>query len=226
MTTLIFDIETVGEDFEALDPTTQEHLLRGTRTEEERDKERASLGFHPVTARVVTVATIEAENERAAVYYLTPGAAPAKSVEAATEFVSAGTEKQLLEIFWARIAKVERFVTFNGRGFDCPFLLIRSAVNGVRPSKNLMPDRYRSQAHIDLMEKLTYLGAARRRYSLHTWCRAFGIASSKEGGVTGGDVGGLFAQGRYMDIARYCLRDVRATLELYRAWDAFLNLPG
>ena len=226
MATIIFDIETVGETFEALDPTAQEHLLRGAKNDEERDRERASLGFHPVTAQVVTVGMAEEGSEKAAVYYLTPGRPPEKKVAEETEFVAVGTEKQLLELFWARIAKAERFVTFNGRSFDCPFLLVRSAVNGVRPSRNLMPDRYRSQAHIDLMEKLTYLGATRRRFSLHMWCRAFGIKSSKEEGVSGADVKDLFAQGRHMDIARYCLRDVLATRELFRVWNAYLNLPG
>jgi hypothetical protein len=32
------------------------------------------------------------------------------------------------------------------------------------------------------------------------------------------DVGNLIAEGKYRDIAEYCLRDVRATVELYRIW--------
>jgi len=226
MPKIIFDIETVGHDFDELDPVTQEHLLRYARTEEEEQKERDALSFYPVTARVVTVAMLEEESEKAFVYYVAPGQPLDTKVEGKTEFVAAANEKQLLELFWQRMAKYDQFITFNGRGFACPFLLIRSAVNKVKPSRNLMPDRYRSQAHIDLMEKLTYLGATRRRFSLHMWCQAFGIKSSKEEGITGADIKGLFEAGRYLDIARYCLGDVAATRELFRAWDAYLNLPG
>jgi len=200
--------------------------LRSSKTDEEKEKERGSLGFYPVVARVVTIGMIEEETDKAHVYYLTPGQPPAKTTEGMTEFFAVSTEKQLLELFWARVAKAEQFITFNGRGFDCPFLLVRSAVNGVKPSRNLMPDRYRSQAHCDLMEKLTYLGATRRRFSLHMWCQAFGIESSKEEGVTGADVQPLFKEGRHLDIARYCLRDVVATRALYRVWSTYLNLAG
>jgi hypothetical protein len=31
-------------------------------------------------------------------------------------------------------------------------------------------------------------------------------------------VGDLLAEGRHREIAEYCLRDVRATVELYRIW--------
>ncbi len=226
MAKIIFDIETVGHAFDELDATTQAHLLRGAKTEEDEQKERDSLAFYPVTARVVTVAMLEEESDKAFVYYLTPEEAPQKTKQDQTELVSVSSEKQLLELFWARLAKYDQFVTFNGRGFDCPFLLVRSAINKVKPTRNLMPDRYRSQVHIDLMEKLTYLGATRRRFSLHTWCRAFGIKSPKEQGIEGGDIKDLFKEHRYLDIASYCLGDVFATRELFRAWDAYLNLPG
>ncbi len=225
MAKIIFDIETVGLEFDELDATTQAHLLRGAKTEEDEQKERDSLAFYPVTARVVTAAMLEEESDKAFVYYLVPDQPPAKNTQGQVEYVAAGDEKQLLELFWARMAKYDQFITFNGRGFDCPFLLIRSAINRVKPTRNLMPDRYRSQAHIDLMEKLTYLGATRRRFSLHMWCRAFGIKSPKED-VEGGDIKDLFKEGRYLDIARYCLGDVLATRELFRAWEAYLNLPG
>ena len=36
--------------------------------------------------------------------------------------------------------------------------------------------------------------------------------------VTGMDVNTLLAEGKYREIAEYCLRDVRATVELYRVW--------
>jgi len=36
--------------------------------------------------------------------------------------------------------------------------------------------------------------------------------------VTGSDMNLLLAQGRFRDIAEYCLRDVKATVLLYQIW--------
>ena len=134
-----------------------------------------SLSFYPVTAQIVTVALLDSETDKGFIYYQTPGKPPERLIENNTEFIGVPHEKQLLELFWAKMEKVEQFITFNGRSFDCPFLIVRSAVQRVKPTKNLMPDRYRSNAHIDLMEKLTFLGASRRRFSLHIWCNALGL---------------------------------------------------
>ena len=54
------------------------------------------------------------------------------------------------------------------------------------------------------------------------WCKTFGIKSPKEG-ITGYDVKNLFADKRYLDIARYCLGDVRATKELFGYWENYIK---
>ena len=48
--------------------------------------------------------------------------------------------------------------------------------------------------------------------------KAFGIESPKAFGVTGNDVNDLMREGRFREIAEYCLRDVKATVSLYRIW--------
>lgn len=225
MSKIIFDIETVGASIGDFDASTQEYLLKYAKTEEEEQVVKDSLSFYPVTAQVVTIAMLEVETDKSFVCYKTPDRPPERTVENNAEYLAVPHEKQVLELFWKKIEKYDQFITFNGRGFDCPFLLIRSAINQLKPSKNLMPDRYRSTAHIDLMEKLSFLGASRKRFSLHMWCHAFGIKSPKEEGVTGLDVKDLYSEEKYFDIARYCLRDVGATKELFLYWDKYLNLP-
>jgi hypothetical protein len=37
------------------------------------------------------------------------------------------------------------------------------------------------------------------------------------------DVSTLMAEGKFREIAEYCLRDVRATVELYRIWKERLS---
>ncbi len=226
MAKIIFDIETVGLDIDSLDDVSKESMLKYAKTDEEEKEIRDSTSFYPLTAQIVTIAMLELESQNAFVYYQTPGEQPKKTVEDQTEYYSAVNEKQLLEFFWSRMEKYDQFITFNGRSFDCPFIMIRSGINRIKATRNLMPDRYRSGAHIDLMEKLTFLGASRRKFSLHMWCMAFGIKSPKDEGVTGLEVKDLFNKGRYFDIAKYCLGDVAATKELYLYWDKFINFPG
>lgn len=226
MAKIIFDIETIGEKIESFDQTTQEYLLKYAKTDEEEQLIKDSLSFYPVTAQIATIGMFELESDKGFVYYQTPNQQPSKSVENHTEYVSATHEKQLLELFWSKIEKYDQFITFNGRSFDCPFIMLRSAIHHLKASRNLMPDRFRSNVHIDLMEKLTFQGASRKKFSLHMWCTAFGIKSPKDEGITGLDVKGLFEQGKYLDIARYCLRDVQATKELYQYWDKYINFPA
>jgi hypothetical protein len=94
-------------------------------------------------------------------------------------------------------------------------LMVRSAQLGVAPSRNLVPNRYALEDHCDLLDVLTFHGATRDRYSLDYWCRRFDIESPK-GSIDGSQVARAYRDGRIEDIGEYCLRDVRATGELFR----------
>ena len=90
----------------------------------------------------------------------------------------------MLEKFWEISRQYDEFISFNGRSFDVPFMMLRSAINKIRPSKNLMGNRYLDRQrddslHIDLFDQLNFQGAVRRRDSLHLYTRAFGIESPK-----------------------------------------------
>ena len=106
-------------------------------------------------------------------------------------------------------------MSFNGRGYDGPVLMIRSAQLGVTPSRNLVPYRYDLSDHCDLMEVLSFQGATRDRFSLDYWCRRFDVESPK-GKIDGSQIARAYREGRIEDIGEYCLRDVRATAELFR----------
>ena len=106
-------------------------------------------------------------------------------------------------------------ITYNGRGYDGPMLMVRSAQLGVTPSRTLVPNRYAIEDHCDLMDTFSFFGASRDRYSLDYWCRRFDVESPK-GSIDGSQVARAYRDGRIEDIGEYCLRDVRATAELYR----------
>ncbi|MDD2646969.1 MAG: ribonuclease H-like domain-containing protein [Patescibacteria group bacterium] len=128
----------------------------------------------------------------------------------------------------AGVKNYDECVSFNGRAFDAPFLMIRSAINNIRPTVNLMPNRYlESQKfgikHVDLYDQLSFYGAVRKKGSLHLWTRAFGIKSPKDGEINGHEVGKLFQDKKYLDIARYNAGDLVATKELYEIWNKYLR---
>jgi uncharacterized protein YprB with RNaseH-like and TPR domain len=221
MSRIIFDIETVGMDFDSLEPSSQEYLLKWAETDEDEQKVKESLSFYPLTGEIVSIGMLNPDTNKGAVYFQTPGDLLLPFEEDGIRF-ECGTEKEVLEKFWSTIKAYDSFITFNGRCFDCPFIIIRSAVNKVKSTRDLMPNRYNG-AHIDLLDQLTFYGATKRRFSLDMWCKTFNIKSPKADGITGYEVGDLFRAKRYVDIARYCAGDLRATRELFLIWESHIK---
>jgi DNA polymerase elongation subunit (family B) len=232
MATLVFDIETIGESWEKMDTTTHEVLSRWitktakTKIEEESQLAdlKEGLGFSPLTGRIIAIGVYDVERKQGAVYYTGEGTETDEDLDG--YMLKQRNEKEMLEDFWEGAKSYDTFVTFNGRGFDVPFLLHRSIVCGVMPTCDLMEGRYLYQQkgvhHVDLQDQLTFYGAMFKRPSLHLFCRAYGIESPKGEGISGDDVAKLFQEKKFLDIARYNARDVTATTELYEKWLMYL----
>jgi DNA polymerase elongation subunit (family B) len=216
MSRVIFDIETVGRDFESLDEPVREYLLRWAESDDEKKEVMESLSFYPLTGEIITIGMLNPDTGKGVVYFRSSGA-PLLPFEEEGIRYETGTEEEIIGKFWETIKSFDQFITFNGRSFDCPFIMIRSAVHRIKPLRDLMPNRY-GDAHIDLLDQLTFYGASRRKFSLDMWCRLFGIKSPKEDGITGYQVKELFQASRHIDIARYCAGDLRATGELLAVW--------
>jgi 3'-5' exonuclease len=224
MSSVVFDIETIGLPIESFDEQQIDYLLKFAETPEQKEAELQKLALYPLTARIITIAMLNPDTLGGKVYYLSDEHDPHLSDDGKVEFVP-GDEKMILTNFWETIRRYDRFITFNGRTFDCPFILIRSAILGIRATRNLMPYRYGTGEHCDLLEQLTFYGAS-RKFNLDFYCKAFGIRSPKSDGITGLDLAPLFEAGRFRDIARYCLGDVIATAELFHRWNQSLNSAG
>lgn len=234
MSRLIFDIETIGEDFDSLDETTQEVLQAWIRKEAANEEEFQSelaqlkdgLGFSPLTGEIAAIGVYDYDRDRGVVYYQAPGEENAEFEEGNISFKQM-TEQEMIAQFWKAASHYDEFVTFNGRQFDAPFLAVRSAIHKIKPTQDLMEGRYlyqqRKCRHVDLFDQLTFYGAMRKKGGLHLWARAFGIKSPKADGVTGDDVARLFKEKKFKDIARYNVGDLHATKELYRYWEKYLK---
>ena len=183
MSRIIFDIETAGKDFNSLEPAVQDYLLKWADTEDEKKEVKDSLSFYPLTAEIVTIGMYDPDNNKGFVFFQN-NADPLLPLEEEDMRYETGTEQEIIRKFWDTIKGYKQFITFNGRGFDCPFILVRSAMHKIRPVRDLMPNRY-GDTHIDLFDQLSFFGATRRKFSLDMWCRTFGIKSPKSEGVTG-----------------------------------------
>jgi 3'-5' exonuclease len=231
MATIVFDIETSALPLENFDEAQQEYLFREAEKlaeEPARETKRAEIrqqfNLWPFTAQVVCVAMLNADTQRGQVLFLAEDFEEAGAEAGPVEFMPCADEFELLTAFWDVAKHYDNVVTFNGRGFDVPFIYLRSALLNVPISKkNWLGYRYAVEPHCDLAEQFTFYSVsgrdgAARRFNLDFYCKAFGIESPKSHGVTGRDVNTLMAEGKFREIAEYCLRDVRATVELYRIW--------
>jgi DNA polymerase elongation subunit (family B) len=231
MAKLVFDIETSALPLENFDAAQQEYLFREAERltdEPARLARRAEIqqffSLWPFTAQVVCLAMLNAETLRGQVLFTAEDHEENAAAGGPVEFVPCADEAELLTAFWDVARRYDSIVTFNGRGFDVPFLYLRSALLNVAISrKDWLGYRYQTDPHCDLAEQFTFYGVsgrdgAARRFNLDFYCKAFGIDSPKSHGVTGKDVTTLLAERKYREIAEYCLRDVRATVELYRVW--------
>ena len=209
--TIALDIETVGCEWDELASEVQTYLRERERDESKRDDVPNRLGLNPGTGRVVAIGIWYVDEARGVVLAEGPDAEWTAFDEHAQ--ILRGPEPVLLREFWKVVRDAGTIVTFHGRGFDGPYLMIRSAIVGVEPTRNLVPYRYSVREHCDLLEILTFWGS-RPQYKFEFWCRQFGIASPKRD-VQGADVAALVREGRILEVARYCLGDARATAELY-----------
>ncbi|HTP14198.1 MAG TPA: ribonuclease H-like domain-containing protein [Bacteroidota bacterium] len=222
MSRVVVDIETVGEPLESFDDVQQEYLLKFSDTEEKKAETIQKFSLYPTTAHIIVIGMLNPDTGHGKVLFQSEQPVDATSDDGSI-LLRSGTETELLSQFWLDLAHYEQFITFNGRGFDCPFLMLRSAILGVQPSRNLMPYRYDSKIHCDLLEQLTFYGAL-RKFNLDFYCKSFGIESPKSHGITGLDLRDLYEQKRFREIAEYNLGDLRATAELFRRWEKYLNV--
>lgn len=221
MSRVVVDIETVGFDFEDYDKRSQEYLLKFAETEEQKEDVKNKLALYPLTGEIVTIGMLNPDTGKGVVLFQDKGKKIEKFEEDGIVY-EAGTEEEILKKFWDIVKTYNQIITFNGRGFDGPFLMLRSAVHKISVSKNMLGYRYDAKEHCDLMEQLTFYGAT-RKFNLDFYAKSFGIKSSKEDGIDGSMVGDLYKKGKYLEVARYCLRDLVATKELYEYWDKYLR---
>ncbi|MEA2162481.1 MAG: 3-5 exonuclease [Thermoanaerobaculia bacterium] len=217
MKKLVIDIETVGTPWEELDSYVREYLIKGL-SEGDAEETRRAGGLSPFRGRIIAIGVINIEDGRSCAMYEVPGQTQLSIEKNGQRTYMSGSEKQILEKFWEFFDSDSRFITFNGRQFDGPFLMIRSAINGIVPKRDLVGYRYGFHPNCDLREVLNFFGTTNSRqfkFNLDLACKVFGVETSKGEGLDGRSVETWYRAGRHREIADYCLDDVRATAALY-----------
>lgn len=154
--------------------------------------------LYPWTARVIALGWCEQGDEVAQVRVCN----------------SDGTERDMLAEFWSRVwdqrtNSVTPLVTFNGRSYDLPLLMVRSRLLGI-PYPALNVDRYRSP-HPDLIRILTFDGVLDYR-SLTWFAKRFGL--NTDDAFSGKEIAQLHADGNWDAITKHCESDVLLTRQL------------
>ncbi len=218
---LVFDIETVPDsELRDMPPTIvktlSEHCERN-----ERDQGLV-MGLSPFFGKTVSLAFGEGEadpeEQEVTVLVVPPDNWQADDIPGWIRPVS---EAELLSSFWALSARAELVITYNGRGFDLPFLVARSLILGVPARVDLLSDRWGLRPHLDLFEILSQRG--RGPSNLDVVCWALDIQSPK-GEMDGSMVAPAYERGDLDQIATYNREDVRATTAVYhRVRDSILK---
>lgn len=228
---LVFDIETIAE----LTPANRDAVAA---LAEGRDMTAEHYGgLCPPLARVVCIAWLDVETQQLGALFDATllHDAPVPSIDLLESAATAGAalrcelhacdgEASLLRAFGQRavqhLAQANaQLVTYNGRGFDLPVLVHRAIKHGVTDGRDLFvkaarENRYNPQLHVDLMEVVTFSGAA-PRFPLAAYAIGYGFQSPKHE-MDGSQVWPAVQAGRILDVVRYCAGDVVATAHVYR----------
>jgi len=228
MRRIVFDIETCAYPFETLSESQREYLLRYADKEPDPEKRQMMIddavrytSLYPHTSKCIVIGIYDVEKEKSYLYYESEKKEEWKN-EDENVFYKGLSEKEMIESFWRIAKRIDQFITFNGRNFDVPFIMMRSAMLGVKVTKNLMGYRYGDE-HIDLLEQFTFYGST-RKFNLDFYCQSFGIESPKSKDISGMEVKNLYEAGRIKDIAVYCSKDIYATYKLFKIWETYLNM--
>jgi predicted PolB exonuclease-like 3'-5' exonuclease len=145
--------------------------------------------------------------------------------------IEGDTEEELLRKFLAFIdTKSPKLVSFNGRGFDLPMLMLRAMKynlschafydNNSSHLNRTKWDNYRyrfnEKFHIDLMDSMSEFGAV-RGLNLDTVCAMVGLPGKYD--VHGDQVVDLYYNNEIEKIREYCESDVLNTYWLYLKYE-------
>jgi DNA polymerase elongation subunit (family B) len=127
----------------------QDYFLNSLESyEEDKEKAKTKTGLHPLYGQIVSIGMYNPSTKKGMVFSLSLKSINLEDPDFTCSVFA--SEKDLLKGFWQTSQKYERFVTYNGNGFDFPFLAIRSAIQKVKIPFEI---NNRQEKFVDLMQK-------------------------------------------------------------------------
>lgn len=122
-------------------------------------------------------------------------------------------EKELLKEFWQKLKEnnYPYVITYNGLGFDLPFIWKRSVILDVQGTKEFNLRRYTTDYNYDIMAVWSNWDQ-RNFIKLNELSKILGV-ESKSG--SGAEVHGMWQKSEYKEIAEYCMQDVFVTYQCF-----------
>ena len=212
--TLVFDIETVPAVELRKVPSTVAQAVTKYADRQDWDEGKV-MSLSPFFGKVVSLAfgdgEVEPDRQETNVFVCPPDDV---EVTALPDNVRLVSETELLQAFWALAGHASVVVTYNGRGFDVPFLVGRSLIHDIPVRVDLQSKPFALRPHLDLYQVVAGRHG-RGPAPLDVVCWALGMPSPKEV-MDGSMVSTFFAKGDLATIAEYNAGDVRATTAVYQ----------
>jgi len=122
-------------------------------------------------------------------------------------------EKEILLEFWKQFSEKppQLIITYNGLGFDLPFIKKRSIIHQVKPAFDISLAKFRTSPVYDVMAVWANW-EVRGFVKLDVLARALGV-ETKMG--SGAQVAEMWNDGKAQEIADYCLKDTYITYACY-----------
>lgn len=208
MRKIFLDIETLPPDKETIQATVD--------LENCDDKEFRDLALRAEKGRLFTIGVIIEENDQVKYQGLF-----GRDRDTGLFHLD---EAKTLRSFWKFLGEVSEskdlFIGHNLLDFDLPFLIKKSIIHRIKPSK-ISFRRFQEKPIYDTMWQWSLW---RYRISLNDVAEAIGIRSSKDEGLDGSKIYDFFLEGKHQEIALYCMRDVECTRDIYYCLN-FLQAP-
>jgi predicted PolB exonuclease-like 3'-5' exonuclease len=199
MKILYFDIETVPTD-----QSLKEHGLLEAQIQIDEAEIIKKLSLSAATAKIICLG-----------YAIEPSLTHAVDV-------LEGEETDIIKNFWKLAADCNLFVGHNILDFDLRFIVQRSVIHQIKPSRDIPFSRFRNAPVYDTMHEWSKWG--REHTSLDSLAKALGIPSPKEN-LDGSKVYPYYRAGRLGEIIAYCKRDVDSVRQIYHRLTFAAKIP-
>ena len=212
---IVIDIETVGNLKDDFSDYEMEKISKTLNSEDEN-----LFALYPQTGFIVCIACKNIVSEKGFVIHIND--IDYKEIKDNFTYYGVTTEKDLLRVFWNLIELMQRdgsnlskIISYNGKRFDIPFILLRSVARRVEITHSL---GYKGDFdfHIDLWEEFS-LGRKIKGFSIEIISKMLGIEYHRSGDFNGKLVWDWYKNKDYLNIAILCIKDVDLTEKIYKA---------